>query len=154
MYLNSILLVNTVHFPALVALNILHPQPTAEVHHFFLYSCQTKGQAILFGVLYGYKALVQVTALILAFRTRKVKVKGLDDSKYIAAAIYVTSIVLAVVIISTYTLRDYVNTFPALVGMGLLVGTTMILALVFIPRVSTFHSHLLKNCNISGIFCK
>ena len=86
--------------------------------------------------MYGYKALLQVIALILAFRTRKVKVKGLDDSKYIAAAIYITSIVLAVVIISTYTLREYVDTFPALQGMGLLVGTTMILALVFIPRVS------------------
>ena len=64
--------------------------------------------------------------------------KGLDDSKYIAAAIYVTSIVLAVIIISTYTLRDYVNSFPGLVGMGLLVGTTMILALVFVPRVSGY----------------
>ena len=115
-------------------------QPTAEVHAFFLYSCHTQGQAILFAILYGYKALLQGTALVLAFRTRKVKVKGLDDSKYIAAAIYVTSIVLAVVIISTYTLRDNVNTFPALVGMGLLVGTTMILALVFLPRVSCVHT--------------
>ena len=64
------------------------------------------------------------------------KVKGLDDSKYIAAAIYVTSIVLAVIIVSTYTLRDYVNVYPAVVGMGFLLGTTMILALVFVPRVS------------------
>ena len=140
MYLNSILLLSTVYtLPC--SCRVKNSSPTARS----ITSCQTKGQAILFGVLYGYKALVQVTALVLAFRTRKVKVKGLDDSKYIAAAIYVTSIVLAVVIISTYTLRDYVNTFPALVGMGLLVGTTMILALVFIPRVSTFHSHLLKN---------
>ena len=113
-------------------------QPTARVHTFYLYICDMEGQAILFGILYGYKALLQVTALILAFRTRKVKVKGLDDSKYIGASIYVTSIVLAVVIISTYTLRDYVNTFPALVGMGLLLGTTMILALVFVPRVSAY----------------
>ena len=121
----------------------IFPQPTAEVHAFFLYSCHTRGQAILFGILYGYKALLQVTALVLAFRTRKVKVKGLDDSKYIATAIYVTSIVLAVVIISTYTLRDYVNTYPGLVGMGLLVGTTMILALVFVPRASV-HSPPIK----------
>ena len=62
--------------------------------------------------------------------------KGLDDSKYIAAAIYVTSIVLAVIIVSTYTLHDYVNVYPALIGMGLLVGTTMILILVFVTRVS------------------
>ena len=111
-------------------------QQTALVHQFYLYICHTKGQAILFALLYGYKALLQVIALILAFHTRKVKVKGLDDSKYIAAAIYVTSIVLAIVIISTYTLRDYVNTFPMLVGLGILVGNTVILTLVFVPRVS------------------
>ena len=91
---------------------------------------------MLYAVLYGYKGLLQAIALLLAFRTRKVKVKGLDDSKYIAASIYVTSIVLAVIIVSTYTLMDYVNVYPAVVGMGLLLRTTMILALVFVPRVS------------------
>ena len=54
---------------------------------------------------------------------------------YIAAATYITSIVLAVIVVSTYTLMDYVNTYPAVVGNGILLGTTMILGLVFIPRV-------------------
>jgi len=98
--------------------------------------CHSAGREALFAVLYGYKGLLQVTALILAFRTRKVKVKGLDDSKYIAAAIYITSIVLAVIIVATYTLADYVNVFPAVVGAGFLLGTTMILVLVFVPKVS------------------
>ena len=61
--------------------------------------------------------------------------KGMDDSKYIAAVIYITSIVLAVIIITTYTLTDFVNVFPAVVGSGFLLGTTMILVLVFVPRV-------------------
>ena len=87
-------------------------------------------------MLYGYKGLLQVTALILAFRTRKVKVKGLDDSKYIAAAIYISSIVLAVIIVATYTLTDYINAFPAVEGAGFLLGTTMILVFVFVPKVS------------------
>ena len=90
----------------------------------------------MFAVLYSYKGLLQVIALLLAFRTRKVKTKGLDDSKYIAAAVYITSIVLAVIIVATYTLMDYVNVFPAVVGSGFLLGTTMILVLVFVPRVS------------------
>ena len=58
--------------------------------------------------------ILQVIALVLAFSTRKVKVKGLDDSKYIAAAIYVTSIVFAVIIVSAYTLKEFANMFPAL----------------------------------------
>ena len=111
-------------------------QPTAEIHQYFLYVCESDGQDILYAVLYGYKGLITLFALLLAFRTRKVKVKGLDDSKYIAASIYITSIVLAVSIVSTYTLMDYVNAYPAVVGMGFLLGTTMILTLVFVPRVS------------------
>ena len=91
---------------------------------------------MVYAVLYGYKGLLQSVALLLAFRIRKVKVKGLDDSMYIAASIYVTSIVLAVIIVSTYTLRDYVNAYPAVIGIGLLVGTSVILGLVFVPRVS------------------
>ena len=95
---------------------------------------------ILYAVLYGYKGLLQLFALLLAFRTRKVKVKGLDDSMYIATSIYITSIVLAVTTVSTYTLMDYVNIYPTVVGMGFLLGTTMILGLVFIPRVSSYSS--------------
>ena len=93
---------------------------------------------VLYALLYGYKGLLQVIALILAFGTRKVKVKGMDDSKYIAVAIYITSIVLAVTTVSTYTLMDYVNVYPAVVGIGFLLGTTMILGLVFVPRVSMY----------------
>ena len=113
-------------------------QATAEHYKYFLYVCESEGQVVLYAVLFGYKGLLQVLALLLAFRTRNVKVKGLDDSVYIAASVYVTSIVLAVIIVSTYTLTDYVNTYPAVVGMGLLLGTTMILGLVFIPRVGIY----------------
>ena len=78
---------------------------------------------------------MQVIALILAFTTRKVKIKGLDDAKYIAAAIYVTSIVLAVIIVATYSLKDFVNAFPTLFCTGFIIGTTSILGLVFVPKV-------------------
>ena len=114
----------------------IYIQATAEHHKYFLYICESDGQVYLYAVLFGYKGVLQILALLLAFRTRNVKVKGLDDSVYIGASVYVTSIVLTVIIVSTYTLRDYVNAYPAVVGMGLLLGTTMILGLVFIPRVS------------------
>ena len=102
---------------------------------------------ILYAVLFGYKGVLQVLALLLAFRTRHVKVKGLDDSVYIAASVYVTSIVLTV-IVSTYTLRDYVNAYPAVVGMGLLLGTSAILGLVFIPRVRNYHLAIMMFLNL------
>ena len=108
------------------------------LHKYFLYVCESNRQVVVYGFLYGYKGLLHVTALIVAFGTRKVKVEGMNDSKYIAAAVYITSIVLAVATVSTYTLMDYVNVYPAVVGLGFLLGTTVILGLVFLPRVSMY----------------
>jgi len=80
--------------------------------------------------------VLQIIALVLAFATRKVTVKGLDDAKYIAAAIYVTSIVLAIIIVSNYTLKGFVNGFATVFCTGFLIGNTSILVLVFVPKVS------------------
>ena len=111
------------------------PQELGIVTEYFTYVCNSQTRNIFLSILYGYKMLLQVIGLVLAFSTRKVKVKGLDDAKYIAAAIYVTSIVLAVIIVAIYSLEDFVNAFPALFCTGFLIGTTSILGLVFVPKV-------------------
>ena len=72
---------------------------------------------------------------MLAFSIRKVKVKGLNDTKYILAATYVSSLVLAVIIVGTYSLKDRINIFEAMFSTGFFIGTTSILALVFGPKV-------------------
>ena len=84
--------------------------------------------------------ILQIIALVLAFSIRKVKVKGLDDSKYIAAAIYVTSIVLATTVIFTFFLANLINAFAALFSTGIFIGTTVILGLVFVPKVRTLET--------------
>ena len=101
-----------------------------------VYVCDSTSRDIFLGVLYGYKMALQVIALVLAFSIRKVKVKGLDDSKYIAAAIYITSIVLAVIIVLTYSLKGFINVFAVVFCTGFVGGTTVILLLVFVPLVS------------------
>ena len=90
--------------------------------------------------MYGYKVVLQVIGLLFAFATRNVKVKGLDDSKYIAAAIYVTSIVLATTVISTIFLANLINAFAALFSTGIFIGTTVILGLVFVQKVRTLET--------------
>ena len=100
-----------------------------------LYVCDP-GQLVLYGVLFIIKGLIQIIALDLAYRTRKVKVQGLNDSESIIIATYVSSGVLVVIVLATYLLHHYVNLYPAVVGASLLVGTTVILVLVFVTRVS------------------
>ena len=110
-------------------------QELRVITDYFIYVCDSTIRDKILGILYGYKMVLQVIALVLAFSIRKVKVKGLNDAKYIAAATYVTSIVLAVIIVATYTLKDFVNAFPTLFCTGFLIGTTFILGLVFVPKV-------------------
>ena len=105
------------------------------INLFFIAVCKSKSRDIALGVLYGYKALLQIVAILFAFSIRKVKVKGLDDAKYIVTAVYVTSIVTAVIIVATYTLYDYSNALSAVLCSGIFIGATIILLLVFIPKV-------------------
>eukprot|EP00731_Ephydatia_muelleri_P021180 Em0013g907a len=121
-----------------------YPQIVSGIFHVTTINCificdSQKGYTIWHGVLFGYKGLIQVVAILLAFGTRNVKVKGLNDSKHIAAIIYVTSICLVVVIISFATLRDKVNTLVAIYSLGFWCAATIILLLVFIPKVHDFN---------------
>lgn len=113
-------------------------QPTEVIQENYIYACEIEGRGVVIILLYISKILLQVTSLILAFRTRKVKVKGLDDSKYISAAIYVTTIVLPIALFASLTLRRHINAFPALVGGAHYFGATAILLLVFVPKVSLY----------------
>ena len=133
------------------------PQELGIITEYSTFVCSSTARNVFLGILYGYKMLLQVIALVLAFSTRKVKVKGLDDSKYIAAAIYITSIVFAVIIVATYSLNEFVNAFPALFCTGFLIGTTFILGLVFVPKVGgcaslVSHSYRIVDLVPSSIF--
>ena len=117
-----------------------------RINRFHILVCHSTGRDIALGILYGYKALLQIIAILFAFSTRKVKVKGLDDAKYIAIAVYVTSIVTAIFIVATYTLYDYRNALSVVLSIGILVGATVILMLVFIPKVSKITYNILCTC--------
>ena len=110
-------------------------QENQLINDYYTYICESRSRDIWLGIVFGYKAVLQIVAIFLAFGTRKVTIKGLDDSKYIAMAIYVTSVVLAVMIISNVTLNDYINFYASLYSVCLLSISTIIIVLVFLPKV-------------------
>ena len=83
--------------------------------------------------------MLQVAAVILAFKTRKVKIKALNDSKYVAAIIYITSTVIVARIIA-FALDYYIITTEVLFSGGLMLATTVFLGFIFIPKVSVYNS--------------
>ena len=119
--------------------------------NYCVYICHSDSYLTWMGVLFGYKALFQIIAILLAFGTRKVKVQGLDDAKYIAGIIYATSIVLSVIIVSFVTLADYLNALAALYSIGYLTAASVITGLVFIPRVTQCYTSYPNQCVYSPL---
>ena len=98
--------------------------------------CNTRvGSQIWLGISFGYKGILQVLAIFMAFHTRRVKIKILNESKETAAFIYINSIILVLLIVTEFTLAVYHNTYAALFGLGLLIEASLFLGLIFIPKV-------------------
>ena len=85
--------------------------------------------------MYDIIHLLQVVGIVFAIQTRKVKVKVLNDAKWIAAIIYSSSLCVIVIILSKFTLTGYLNTETALINTVVLLATTIFLALAFVPKV-------------------
>ena len=90
-------------------------------------------------VIFVYLGLLQLIGIILAIQTRKVKVKVLNDSKYIAALIYISSIVIIIIAIIRFTLTGYINVAEVFYSGGLLLATTAFLCLTFIPKMVSLY---------------
>ena len=106
-------------------------------YHYFIYICSSTGRDITLGVLYGYKAILQGATVIMALKTRQVKVRGLNDWQEIVLATYLTSFVLVITLIVNYTVEDKINTFTALTSLSYFIGATAIILLVFVPKVTS-----------------
>ncbi|XP_019853928.1 PREDICTED: gamma-aminobutyric acid type B receptor subunit 2-like [Amphimedon queenslandica] len=116
-----------------------NPQEINEDEKFqnnFILVCNTRvGTLIWLGISFGYKGILQVLAIFMAFHTRHVKIKILNESKETAAFIYINSIILVLLIVTEFTLSIYHNTYAALFGLGLLIEASLFLGLIFIPKM-------------------
>lgn len=77
----------------------------------FIYVIQLTFISVLFfhaGVVYGFKGLILVFGLFLAYETRSIKVKQINDSRYVGMSIYNIAVLclitapVAMVIVSTH----------------------------------------------------
>ena len=87
--------------------------------------------------IFLYLAALQIIGILLAFQTRRVKLHGLRDSKFIAAIIYISSVVLVVLALVIFALRVYINIGAGIYATGVLLLTTIFLILIFIPKVQS-----------------
>ena len=120
-----------------------NPQVRGVEYRFSIYVCSSIARQCTLGVLYGYKVILQAVTVVMALKTRKVKVQGLDDYREIIMATYLTSFVLVIILIINYTVEDQINTFTALTSLSFFIGATATILLVFVPKVTSWLGYYL-----------
>ena len=105
--------------------------------NYFVYQCSSHPwiRYLVQALIFTCMCILQVVALCLAFKTRKVKVKGLNDAKYTAMVVYITTFIMLLTLIITFTLSNYITAYVAVYGGGLWIGCTILLAIIFAPKV-------------------
>ena len=86
-------------------------------------------------LIFLYLALLQIVGIILAFQTRKVKIPALNDSKFVAALVYISSIVFVALVLITFLLGGYINISSGIFSGGIMLLATLFLILMFLPKV-------------------
>lgn len=103
----------------------------------FVFVCLNNDAIVWLAISYAYKGLLQLVAMFMAFHTRRVKIRALNDSKEIAVIVYINSIILALLTVVEFALSRYHQVYAALFGLALLVAPTVFLTLIFVPKVAT-----------------
>ena len=105
-------------------------------------AADSQARYIWLGILLAYKGIFLIVGLFLAFETRKVKIRQLNDSKLIGMSVYgivVLSVALAAIGIF---LEAMVSIFYIVTGLMILIGNTCLLCLIFIPKVQVYERNV------------
>ena len=103
--------------------------------------CLSRTEPFWLSAIYGYKAVVQALGLYFAFKIRNVKIRGLNDSREVSIALYVTTVVIVAMIVVTFVFGDYIDVDGFVYGFGVSTAVTFVLCLTFIPKVTVCLIH-------------
>ena len=100
--------------------------------------CYSKTEEIWVSIMVGYKVVMQAVGAFLAFNIRKVKIKGLNDSREISAILYITTILTLVLTLSNFLFGDIPSVDGTVYSMCISTSTTCVLGFIFIPKVCLY----------------
>ena len=80
-----------------------------------------------------------LVGLFLAFETRKVKIKSLNESRFIAMSVYGAVIVSVTLTPIGFWLRNFPTVQYGIIGIMIILSTSLILGLIFVTKVSDFY---------------
>ncbi|XP_046442537.1 gamma-aminobutyric acid type B receptor subunit 1-like [Daphnia pulex] len=97
--------------------------------------CESKHQNIWLGVVYGYKGLLLIFGLFLAYETRSMKVRSINDSRYVGMSIYNVVVLCLITAPVSLVISSQADASFAFVTAALAFCCFISMALIFLPKV-------------------
>ncbi|KAJ7363713.1 hypothetical protein OS493_009876 [Desmophyllum pertusum] len=129
--------------------NQYHPDEANELHADIIYRpmsyhCATNNSFVWLLLVYGFKGILLIFGLFLAWETRKVKIAALNDSHHIGMAVYNVFIVCTIgVPMAIYSEKQQYELSFYVITICIVFCTTLTLCLVFVPKIRVMRK---KNC--------
>ncbi|XP_054273183.1 gamma-aminobutyric acid type B receptor subunit 1 isoform X2 [Macrosteles quadrilineatus] len=103
--------------------------------------CESDSNNVWLGLVYGYKGLVLVFGLFLAYETRSIKVKQINDSRYVGMSIYNVVVLCLITAPVTMVIASQQDASFAFVALALIFCCFLSMALIFVPKVIEIIRH-------------
>lgn len=93
------------------------------------------------GIVYGYKGLILVFGLFLAYETRSVKLKQINDSRYVGMSIYNVVVLCLITAPVGMVIASQQDASFVFVALAVIFCCFLSMLLVFVPKVRTKAKH-------------
>lgn len=98
--------------------------------------CRSQNTSGWFVAIYGYKGLILIMGVFMAWETRHIKVQALNDSQYIGICVY-SAVFSAIITVLTSFISEYVILSYVAKTLSILTSTTLTLFLLFLPKLKS-----------------
>ncbi|XP_048517566.1 gamma-aminobutyric acid type B receptor subunit 1 isoform X2 [Dendroctonus ponderosae] len=97
--------------------------------------CESHHNNVWLSVIFAYKGLVLLFGLFLAYETRSLKIKQINDSQYVALTIYNVVIMCLITVPVTMVISSQQDASFAFVSVAITFCCFLCMALIFLPKV-------------------
>ncbi|XP_050307977.1 gamma-aminobutyric acid type B receptor subunit 1 [Anthonomus grandis grandis] len=97
--------------------------------------CESRHNNVWLSVIFAYKGLVLLFGLFLAYETRSLKIKQINDSQYVALTIYNVVIMCLITVPVTMVISSQQDASYAFISVAITFCCFLCMALIFLPKV-------------------
>ncbi|KAK3728690.1 hypothetical protein RRG08_041874 [Elysia crispata] len=103
--------------------------------------CHSENITVWLGVVFGYKGILLIFGIFLAYETRSVKLKQVNDSRFVGMSIYNVVVLCVITAPISLIISNQENATFAFVSLAIVLCSFLSMGLIFVPKIKEILQH-------------